>query len=219
MEHRLKASPHMEKNSATIPDLHAIADAVNDAIPGAGVKVVENESPSGQHSLLFQNTHAVACARWLKEESPWKMDYLSNVTGVDWTEDALKKKFGKEAQPEETKEFLETVYHLYSMQKSLGPLVFRTRTGNRSDDVELPSMTCVWRSAELQEREVFDLYGIRFDGHPDLRRLMMWDSFEGHPMRKEYVEPDDYEYEPTPHADVLKKAAAHQNPPQEGGNQ
>lgn len=219
MEHRFKASPHMENTSAAIPDLQSVADTINDAIPGAGVTVVSNEGPSGQDSLLFQNKYAEACARWLKQDSPWKMDYLSNATGIDWTEEALKKKLGKDAEPEATAGFLETVYHLYSMQTSAGPLVFRIRTGNRSDDVALPSMTPIWRSAELQEREIFDLYGIHFEGHPDLRRIMMWDSFEGHPMRKDYVEPDDYEYEPTPHADVLKKSATHQNPPKKGGNQ
>lgn len=209
----------MENTSVIIPKLQSVADTINDAVPGAGVRVIDNESPSGQDSLLFQSAHAVSCARWLKDESPWKMDYLSNVTGIDWTEDALKKKIGKDAEPEETIGFLESVYHLYSMETSTGPLVFRMRTGNRGADVSVPSMTPVWRSAELQEREIFDLYGIRFEGHPDLRRIMMWDSYEGHPMRKDYVEPDDYEYEPTPHDDVLKKSAAHQQPPTNGGDQ
>ncbi len=69
-----------------------------------------------------------------------------------------------------------------------------------------PSLTPVWRSAEWQEREIFDLYGIVFEGHPDLRRILMWDEFEDHPMRKDYVEPNDYEYEPTPHDAVLEKS-------------
>ena len=76
----------------------------------------------------------------------------------------------------------------------------------------MPSLTPIWRSAEFQEREIFDLYGIRFDGHPDLRRILMWDEFEDYPMRKDYREPDDYEWEPTPHDDVLEKAKQHYPP-------
>ena len=76
----------------------------------------------------------------------------------------------------------------------------------------LPSLTPVWRSAEFQEREIYDLYGILFDGHPDLRRILMWDEFTDFPMRKDYREPDDYEYEPTPHDDVLEKAKQHYAP-------
>ena len=91
------------------------------------------------------------------------------------------------------------------------------RTVNRSDQVELPSLTPVWRSAEFQEREVFDLYGIVFTGHPDLRRLLMWEGFKDHPMRKDYVEPDDYEYEPTAHDAVLKRAQEHKD--REPGNE
>ena len=64
-------------------------------------------------------------------------------------------------------------------------------------------------SAEFQEREAYDLYGIQFTGHPDLRRILMWDEFTDHPMRKDYVAPDDYEYEPTPHDEVLEKAKKH----------
>jgi NADH-quinone oxidoreductase subunit C len=73
----------------------------------------------------------------------------------------------------------------------------------------LPSLTPIYRSAEFQEREIFDLYGVQFDGHPDLRRILMWDEFEDFPMRKDYREPDDYEYEPTPHDDVREKAKQH----------
>ncbi|MGC9035118.1 MAG: NADH-quinone oxidoreductase subunit C, partial [Verrucomicrobiia bacterium] len=113
--------------------------------------------------------------------------------------------------------YLEVVYHLYSMQLAHGPVILRLRTGNRTNDVEVPSLTPVWRGAEFQEREVYDLFGIRFVGHPDLRRILMWEGFAGYPMRKDYIEPDDYEYEPTPHGDVLKKSMRHYPPNTEGG--
>src|SRR5262249_30879530 len=122
-----------------------------------------------------------------------------------------------EKEIEETQEeffpgYLEAVYHLYSIALRHGPLVVRLRTSNRAADISLPSLTPVWRSAEFQEREIFDLYGIRFDGHPDLRRILMWNEFTDFPMRKDYVEPDDYEYEPTAHDEVLERAKEHYPP-------
>jgi NADH-quinone oxidoreductase subunit C len=106
--------------------------------------------------------------------------------------------------------------------KGHGPVVIRMKTVNRTDQVELPSLTPIWRSAEFQEREIFDLFGIVFTGHPDLRRLLMWDEFKDHPMRRDYVEPDDFEYEPTAHDEVLKRAQAHRGREQgigtKGGN-
>ena len=72
------------------------------------------------------------------------------------------------------------------------------------NDPVVDSLVQVWPGANWLEREIFDLFGIRFNGHPDLRRILMWDEFVDHPMRKDYREPDDYEYEPTPHDDVLE---------------
>ena len=121
---------------------------------------------------------------------------------------------GQEKEVDETQEeflpgYLEAVYHLYSMTHKHGPVVIRMRTSDRAQGTRLPSLTPIWRSAEFQEREIFDLYGVHFDGHPDLRRILMWDEFVDHPMRKDYREPDDYEYEPTPHDDVLERAKQH----------
>lgn len=189
--------------------------------PGAAVTLVPNEAPNSQPALLLDNAHAFEIAGFLRNDATLRLDYLSNVTGVDYLDLVLKEKIkikkivdGVEKEVEETIEkpragYLETVYHLYSMSLKHGPLVIRLRTGNRTDKVNLPSMTPLWRSAEFQEREIFDLYGIVFDGHPDLRRILMWDGFKDHPMRKDYSEPDDYEYEPTPHDDVLEKAKKH----------
>jgi NADH-quinone oxidoreductase subunit C len=210
----------------TVAEIKAAIDA---AVPGAEVELIQNPGPSAEHSLRIGLNHAADVALFLRDDAELALDFLSNVTGVDWpdkeitekvkvTRQVIKAVDGVEQAVEETVEetrkrvepgCLETVYHLYSMAKKHGPVIIRMRTGNRSDRVELPSMTPIWRSAEFQEREVFDLYGIVFKGHPDLRRILMWDGFKDYPMRRDYVEPDDYEYEPTPHDEVLAKAQAH----------
>ena len=201
--------------------LEQIKSRVESAVSGATVEIVPNGSPSQQSSLRIDNTHAVAIARFLRDDPELSLDYASNVTGVDWPELVTKEKVkvkkvvdGVEKEVEETIEkkrpaYLEVVYHLYSMALKHGPVIIRARTGNRNDDTHLPTLTPIWRAAEFQEREIFDLYGIIFDGHPDLRRILMWDGFTEFPMRKDYVEPDDYEYEPTPHDDVLAKTKCH----------
>ncbi|MEW6304630.1 MAG: NADH-quinone oxidoreductase subunit C [Verrucomicrobiota bacterium] len=201
--------------------LEEIKARVEAAVAGAKVEIVPNDSPSGQRSLLVDREHGVAVAKFLRDDAELQLDYLSNATGVDWPDTVIKTKTkvkkvvdGVEKEVEETVEtkrpgYLEAVYHLYSMALKQGPLILRMRTGNRTDQVHLPSLTPLWRGAEFQEREIYDLYGIVFDGHPDLRRILMWDGFKDHPMRKDYVEPDDYEYEPTPHDEVLEKAKRH----------
>ncbi|HEX4757802.1 MAG TPA: NADH-quinone oxidoreductase subunit C [Terracidiphilus sp.] len=206
-----------------------IKSAIEAAVPGASVEIVRNPSSSAQHSLRLPRSHALEIARFLRDDEDLALDFLSNVTGVDWPDKEINEKVkvtrsvsktvdGVEQRVEETVDetrkrvepgCLEAVYHLYSVAKKQGPVVLRMRTVNRTDQVEIPSVTSIWRSAEFQEREVFDLYGIVFKGHPDLRRLLMWEGFKDHPMRRDYVDPDDYEYEPTPHDAVLARAAAH----------
>ena len=188
---------------------------------GTRLDIIANESPSGQRSLLVDNPHAVRVAEFLRDDPELRLDYCSNVTGVDWPEVVIKTKVkkvvttgGVEKEVEETIETLrpgqlEVVYHLYSMSKKHGPVILRLRTANRADKTQVPSLTPIWRGCEFQEREAFDLFGIVFEGHPDLRRILMWDEFKDFPMRRDYVEPDDYEYEPTPHDEVLAKAKAH----------
>ena len=207
-----------------------IKAAIEAAVPGAGVEIVPNPSPCAQHSLRIALDRAVEVATFLRDDAELALDFLSNVTGVDWPDKEITEKLkvmrpvvktvdGVEQTVDETVEetrkrvesgCLEAVYHLYSMAKKHGPVVLRMRTANRSDKVNLPSLTPVWRAAEFQEREIFDLYGIVFEGHPDLRRILMWDGFKDHPMRRDYVDPDDYEYEPTAHDEVLAKTHAHQ---------
>lgn len=192
------------------------------ARPEARLQLITNESPSAQHSLLVDNASALSVAKFLRDDPELQLDYCSNVTGVDWpelvTQTKVKKKTvvdGVEKEVEETVEtrrpgYLEVVYHLYSITKKQGPVILRLRTENRADKASVPSLTPIWRGCEFQEREAFDLFGIIFEGHPDLRRILMWDEFKDFPMRRDYVEPDDYEYEPTPHDEVMEKAKAHQ---------
>ena len=95
-------------------------------------------------------------------------DYLSAVTGVDYL-------------PENK---MEVVYHAYRTTGGPG-LVFKVQVP-RVDPVEVPSLIELWPGVDLQEREAWDLLGIKFTGHPDLRRILMWEGFEGHPLRKDW---------------------------------
>jgi NADH-quinone oxidoreductase subunit C len=201
--------------------LEPLKARIEAATPGVQVEIVPNGSPAGQPSMLLEHGHARAVAVFLRDDPELRFDYASNVTGVDWPERTIKDKIKVkkmvgvvEKEVEEVSErkmpgYLEVVYHLYSMARKHGPLILRLRTENRADKVSLPSLTPVWRSCEFQEREIFDLYGIIFEGHPDLRRILMWPEYTDHPMRKDYVEADDYEYEPTPHDNVLARAKQH----------
>ena len=204
--------------------LEQIKARAESAVSGAKINSVPNPAPANQPSLLIDIEHALAVAQFLRGDPALRLDFCSNVTGVDWLERTLKKTVkvkkvvdGEEKEVNETMEekipgYLEAVYHLYSMMHKHGPVIIRMRTADRADGARLPSLTPIWRSAEFQEREIFDLYGVHFDSHPDLRRILMWDEFVDHPMRKDYREPDDYEYEPTPHDDVLAKAKEHYAP-------
>ena len=204
--------------------LEQIKTRIESDVSGARIEIVPNASPSQQASLLIDNEHAREVGKFLRDDPTLQLDFCSNVTGVDWLDRVVTKKVkvkrvieGEEKEEEETQQekilgYLEAVYHLYSITQKHGPVIIRMRTADRAAEARLPSLTPIWRSAEFQEREIFDLYGIRFDSHPDMRRILMWDEFKDYPMRKDYREPDDYEYEPTPHDEVLEKAKQHYTP-------
>ena len=201
--------------------LDQIKSRIEAAVAGAQVQIVSNDSPANQPSLLVDSAYALAVALFLRDDPQLRLDYASNVTGVDWLDKATKEKIktkklvdGVEKEVEETIEkktpgYLEAVYHLYSMVLKHGPVILRQRTANRADQAHVASLTPIYRGAEFQEREIYDLYGIIFDGHSDLRRILMWEGFKDFPMRKDYVPPDDFEYEPTPHDEVLERAKEH----------
>ena len=203
--------------------LEQIRDRVAARFPAAEIAILPNPGPAAQPSLMLGAPHAREIAVFLREDAALQLDYCSNATGVDWPDKEIVETVktrapaadgsGERIIEQKVKRLqpgcLEAVYHLYSMARRHGPVVIRMRTGNRTDRVTLPSLTPVWRSCEFQELEIYDLFGIVFEGHPDLRRILMWDSFQDHPMRKDYIEPDDYEWEPTPHDAVLAKAGRH----------
>lgn len=132
--------------------------------PGA----VSADSRPGYSSWIISAEKLVEAATFIRDELGY--DLLSSVTGVDYLAE------GK----------MEVVYHAY---KTTGgsALVFKVQA-ERVDPISVPSLISVWMGADLQEREIWDLYGIRFEGHPDLRRILMWEGFEGHPMRKDWKE-------------------------------
>ena len=104
----------------------------------------------------------------LRERPATAFEMLVAVTGVDYIG------------------HFEVVYHLVSLTHNRSGVI-KVRCGEGRTDPVVPSVTGVWQGADFQEREVYDLMGIRFDGHPNLKRLFLWDTFEGHPQRKDYI--------------------------------
>jgi NADH-quinone oxidoreductase subunit C len=115
----------------------------------------------------------------LKQDSTLQLDMLLSVTVVDWLD--LR---GKEAnsQPGEGERF-QMVYHLRGIRSGA---FLRIKAWVPEEDCEVESLTPLWKSANFMEREAWDMYGITFRNHPDLRRILMYDEFKGHPLRKDY---------------------------------
>lgn len=132
-------------------------------------EAVADDTRDGYEGVIVTAEHVVDVGLALRDDLHF--NYLSSVTGVDLIEDNK----------------LEVVYHAYSIEKGGGPVVFKVQVDR--DDPVVPSLVAVWPGADFQEREAFDMFGVRFDGHPDLRRILTWDGFHGHPLRKDWKEP------------------------------
>ena len=107
-------------------------------------------------------------AGFLQADGDFDMQYLNSITAVDYIG------------------HFELIYHLTSFRKGLKATV-KSRLSGR-EDLSAPSVYHLWRGADFQEREIWDLMGIRFDGHPNMKRIMLWEGFQGHPLRRDYLE-------------------------------
>ena len=142
---------------------HATAAAVEAFDPDA---VVSGKFDRGELTLEIAPQKIVSLCRFLKDEL--RFVRLSTVTGLDW-------------YPAEPR--FEVVYHLHSIDRNER---LRLKCRLPGNDPEIESVTAAWRGANWFERETFDLFGVRFRNHPDLRRIMLPEDWQGHPLRKDY---------------------------------
>ena len=139
-----------------------VARRLESAVPGA-------VQEWGAGDLWVRPETILDVCRVLKNDSGLGFDYLVAVSAVDYID------------------HFEMVYHLVSMTHNHS-LVLKARCRGRENPT-VPSVVSLWQGADFQEREVYDLMGITFDGHPNMKRIMLWEDFPGHPHRKDYLEP------------------------------
>jgi len=124
------------------------------------------EALNGDTLLVAPDALQDVCL-YLRDTDGLKFDYFNFVTAVDYYQ------------------YFELVYRISSMQYNHA-LVIKVRTPGREDQV-VPSVTGIWQGADFQEREIYALFGIGFEGHPDLRRIFLWEGYEGYPLRKDFT--------------------------------
>jgi NADH-quinone oxidoreductase subunit C len=117
--------------------------------------------------LMIKGEHLVKVAEYLKNTPDLAFNYLADITAVDYFD------------------YFEVVYRLTSLEKNRS-LILKVRCGGR-ENPSVPSLTGLWMGANLMEREIYDLMGIVFPGHPNLKRIVLWEGFAGHPLRKDYL--------------------------------
>lgn len=121
-------------------------------------------------AVVVTRERLVDVARFLRDNPDCAFEMATNITAVDRLDDG----------------YFEVVYHLQSITKNQ-IMTLKVRTADR-DDPEVPSVVAVWYGAHLQEREIYDLMGIRFTGHPNLKRMFLWEGFAGWPLRKDFLQ-------------------------------
>jgi NADH-quinone oxidoreductase subunit C/D len=160
----------------TTPDIDLKNLTVEDSISHLKEKfgeAVSDDTRAGYSGVIIQKDKLRDVAFYAKHTLGF--DYLSNLTAVDYLGESN----------HTTDDHIEMVYHAYRISGG-GALCFKAQT-DRNDAV-VQSLVPVWRGADFQEREVYDLYGVNFTDHPHLERILLWDGFDGHPMRKDWKE-------------------------------
>ena len=122
---------------------------------------------AGKNSIIVKGDFLFKVAEYLKNTAGFGFNYLTAITAVDYYD------------------YFEVVYQLTSLKHNHS-ITLKARCYERENPV-LPSVVSLWRGADFQEREIYDLMGIAFDGHPNLKRIVLWEGFEGYPLRKEYL--------------------------------
>jgi NADH-quinone oxidoreductase subunit C len=122
---------------------------------------------SNEDSLSVKSESLFELISFLRTTPEFEFDYLNSITAVDYFD------------------YFEVVYHLTSMKHNHS-LVVKTRCHDRESPV-VPSIVGLYQGADFQEREIYDLMGIRFEGHPNMKRIFLWEGFQGHPLRKDYL--------------------------------
>ncbi len=138
-----------------------LAEAIHKSIPDVVV------GTSGT-DIWIEPDSVPEVMRLLRDDSEFQFQLLSSVTAVDYIS------------------YFEVVYHLTSLTRN-ATAVIKSKTGFGRDEARIPSVVDIWRGADLQEREVWDLMGIIFEGHPNHKRIMLWEGFPGHPLRKDFA--------------------------------
>ncbi len=137
-----------------------IASRIEEKFPGS----VEESS---EGSLVIKSDSLLAVATFLKDTEALKFNYLNYITAIDYYS------------------YFEVVYQLTSLEHN-HTVIIKTRCYGRENPV-VPSVIGLWQGADFQEREIYDLMGINFEGHPNMKRIFLWESFPGHPLRKDYL--------------------------------
>jgi NADH-quinone oxidoreductase subunit C len=138
-----------------------------------GARLLDTHEHHGDHTAVITAEGIVDALRFCRDEPDLGFDMLMDLTAVDYL-----KYPGREDGPR-----FDVVYHLYSVTHNHR---VRLKVPVEQDAPTVPTATALWPIANWLEREVWDMYGIRFDGHPDLRRLLLYEEFVGHPLRKDY---------------------------------